>query len=466
MLYSIGELVPRLISFMLLPIFTNYLSPKDYGIVSYVNSILLFVTVLSALSLNTFFLRHYHEFKDDEAKGSAVWTISSFILMFNALITVFFFLVGPWVIRVTHVQVDFYPFFALALVFNWLEVISIVPMALYRIQERAFAFVTVNIIKTLVQFIAIYTMIVYFKQGVLGNFYGRIIVSGVFFFIFLTVIIKNSSFTYNSKLLSAGLKFSLPLLPGAFSYLLLGMADRLIMERFMPLSAIGIFSIAYTIAFSITVAIQGGYRAFEPVIFRVHGTDNAISSVKQVNNYFMSAVLILGLCICLFSREVIYFMANERYRMAYLYIPGLVIGFCFNAQNLMYNTILTAERRTSLVAKATMYGAIICVIANIALIPYMGIWGAVVGNMISFLVMNVFCERYVGSQYVFRKELYISVFLIALMSMVLYFSTMNLIVLFFVKVLLTLAGSAMILKIYNVRILSLIKKKGIGGVDR
>jgi len=448
---------------MLLPIFTNYLSPKDYGIVSYVNSILLFVTVISALSLNTFFLRHYHEFEDKHAKGTAVWTISSFILGFNAVITAVSFFVGPWIISATHVQVDFYPFFALALVYNWLEVISIIPLALYRIQEKALAFVTVNVLRTLLQFIAVYVLIVYMKEGVLGSFYGRVIVNGVFFFIFLTIVLKNSRFNFKSKLLISGLRFSLPLLPGAFSYLLLGMSDRLIMERFLSLADIGIFSIAYTIAFSITVAIQGGYRAFEPVIFRTYGSEGFNATIKKVNSFFMSAVLVLGLGISLFSQEVIYLMANERYKNAYFYIPGLVIGFCFNAQNLLYNTILTAERRTPLVAKATMIGAVVCIVANLLLIPYLGIWGAVVGNLISFMVMNLFCELFVGKANTYKLELFLSVLIIFFISIIQYCAIFNFISLLLIKILLMVVGSIAILRVYNIQIIFLLKNIRLGG---
>ena len=45
-LYTVGEVVPRIISFLMMPIFTRFLSPADYGILSYTNSVISFIYIL------------------------------------------------------------------------------------------------------------------------------------------------------------------------------------------------------------------------------------------------------------------------------------------------------------------------------------------------------------------------------------------------------------------------------------
>ena len=58
-IYALGDIIPRLIGFISLPILTSYLSPSDYGIVNYVNTLSTFLMALGFLSINTYFLVLY-----------------------------------------------------------------------------------------------------------------------------------------------------------------------------------------------------------------------------------------------------------------------------------------------------------------------------------------------------------------------------------------------------------------------
>ena len=87
--YSIGEIIPRIISFLLLPILTKYLTPDEYGIVSYTNSVMMFVFVIATLSLNTFVLRHYYGSKDEYSRKELIGSTFLFIFGFNCVLIIF-----------------------------------------------------------------------------------------------------------------------------------------------------------------------------------------------------------------------------------------------------------------------------------------------------------------------------------------------------------------------------------------
>ena len=59
-IYALGDIIPRLIGFVSLPILTVYLTPSDYGIVNYVNTLNTFLLALGFLSVNTYFLVFYY----------------------------------------------------------------------------------------------------------------------------------------------------------------------------------------------------------------------------------------------------------------------------------------------------------------------------------------------------------------------------------------------------------------------
>ena len=76
----IGDIIPKVIGLFLMPILTRYLSPEDYGIMTYTESIALFVYAFTILSLNSYLLRHYSDISSDIEKKKFVGNLFVFIM--------------------------------------------------------------------------------------------------------------------------------------------------------------------------------------------------------------------------------------------------------------------------------------------------------------------------------------------------------------------------------------------------
>src|SRR3954469_24348396 len=81
-LYTIGEIIPRVLSFLLLPVLTKYLSTSDYGISSYINTVVTFLYVLTTLSINSFVLRTFYKVKTEVEKKKLLGNIFLFLSLF------------------------------------------------------------------------------------------------------------------------------------------------------------------------------------------------------------------------------------------------------------------------------------------------------------------------------------------------------------------------------------------------
>jgi hypothetical protein len=119
--------------------------------------------------------------------------------------------------------------------------------------------------------------------------------------------------------------------------------------------------------------------------------------------------------------------------------------------------LLTAERRTSVVAVSTVIGATICVIVNIVSIPYLKIWGPVLASLIAFFAMGFYCERKVNSALVFKGKLFQAILLITcLVSAAYLFEFRNTFFgVFALKLLFSGLGIFLIARIYNISLLAL-----------
>lgn len=380
--------MPRLLSFFLLPIYTHYLTPTDYGILNYVNSIFVFLPILSTLCLNSYLLRFFSEQGSDIQKKRFIGNIFLFIALFNCVIVSIIFLFLPSALKNYKVDIPWDPFFKLSLITFFFDTFSIVPLAYFRVKQNAKFFVLLSVGKVLVQYIIILIFIVRFEMGVLSYFYGNLIASVPFFIFSWIIIFKNSKLNFNFIQIQNGLKFSLPLVPSAIAYLVLGFSDRILLERFVPLGEIGIYSLSYTLAFSLNILILSVYKAIEPEIYINFSNSGFDTYIKKVKSNFYAIIFFGGFLIALFSQEFFWIIAPSSYYKGFLYVPIIIIGVIITGQNIILNGILTAQKNTRTVGIATIIGVIINISFNLIFIPKIGVYAAAIATAVSFFCVN------------------------------------------------------------------------------
>lgn len=384
--YSVGEIVPRLIGFVLLPLYTRFLTPADFGIISYTNTFVLFLFTIGTLSLNSYAIRFYF-LKEGERQKDMLGTIAISIVLFNLLILVLCYLILPTAIDYYGIQVPWKPYFQLALLTNFFDSFSIIPFVIYRVKGAAEKFVALGISKTVcVVALTVYTVVLK-GYGLEGYYWSQFCVYLPFTFIYLYILRQYANFHFDKSFLREGLTFSLPLVPGAICYFLLHASDRIILERNVNISVLGIYNMAITLSFALNVIVQGGYRAFEPVLFSHYGKIGYEEIVCKVKKIFFMIVYIGGIFICLMSKEIFVMMTESQYHRGYIYVPLLVSVVCMQSLNNLYGVVLAGDKRTSVMATSTIIGGIASVCLNLLFIPLFGVFVAAVTQIVAMLVM-------------------------------------------------------------------------------
>lgn len=387
-IYAIGEVLPKLLSFLLLPLFTRYLSTTEYGIISYTSSLMLLITVIGILSLNSYALRYYFERKDELDRRRLLGTVYMVIGLMNTLLIVIGWLVLPVVIEHYHIQVPWHPYFKLALINNFLVSFSTIPLVIYRVRQDSGRYVLLSFSYSLLTLLLNIYFVAVLKKGIIGYYYSTLLVSIPYFIIYACIIKKYACFKISSEYVKEGLKFSLPLVPGAIAYFFLNMVDRIILERNVPLSEIGIYNIAVTLTSALGIIIQSGYHAVEPEIFSHFGSSDYYKFVKKAQTVFFIAIYVGAILIALFSQEIFTIMTAPSFHAGYYLVPILTIGVVMSGQNVIYGGVLASEKRTKVQGGVSIVGAGISFLFNILLIPLWGTIAAAVSRMISYIFMN------------------------------------------------------------------------------
>jgi O-antigen/teichoic acid export membrane protein len=413
--YTIGEVIPRVLSFLLLPVLTKYLTTSDYGISSYINTIATFLYVLTTLSVNSYALRTYYKVNSELDKKKLIGNIFVFLCGWGMIMLILEALLFPVLLNTFSVQVPFYPYFLLGLVINFFDVASVIPLITYRVNEDAKGFVLLSVGRTIVQYVFILLLIVYFRMGLLGSFLGRLIACVPFLIIYISIIKKKGIFTINVQQIKEALRFSLPLLPGALSYLVISMFDRIILERYVSLSELGIYSVASTLALTLNIVIQGFYRSFEQKIFREHNNIEYLNKVDSLYKIYIAALYVPAFCVILFSREILLFFTSSQYFSASFYVPYLVIAVIVSGMNTFIGTLLIADNRRKIISISSFTAAILSFVINLVFIKYYGVLGACLASILSFFIVSIFyfAKARIVKRYLIQQTIFLIIFFAA-----------------------------------------------------
>lgn len=385
----IGEIVPRLLNFLLLPIMTRYLTPADYGVIGYVDSIILFVFIFSVFSLNSFLLREYFELDSPISKKKLLGNFFITLIIYNFFL--FFVIFGLFYFSFQFVEMQFplMPILTIALVCNFLEIFCLFPQIIYRVQERALSYVYFASSKTLFHMIAVIFFLHFYYEdhGPIVKYYGILFPCLIFAFLSFYIVKKNAIFSINFLQIKQGILFAMPLVLGALSICVIDVSDRIILENYVSMRDIGIYSIAYALGFSINIIIKGSYKAFEPLIFKNSKESNFLTFFTTIKNEYYALIFMSCIFVVFFSKEIVLLILPDTYYSAHTIMPIIALAAFAKGIYTIQVMLLMIEKRTKVISKIMIFGAVLNVLINLLFIGFFGVIVAAFSTLLSFLLM-------------------------------------------------------------------------------
>lgn len=386
-IYALGDIVPKLLGFISFPILTKYLSPSDYGVVNYTNTLGVFLLAIGFLCTNTYYLVFYYRCEDDISQKRLLGNLSSFIIAYNAILLIVLGIFGQYLFGIFGSQIPFFPFIFICVLANFFNIFSILPSALYRLLEKPMFLTIVNVFRGVITLIVTLILVIFYDYKALGVLYSTMFVNLIFVFIFLYSIRKHVIWNFNIPQIKKILVFSLPLVPGTLAYYITTISDRILIDKYLSLNDLGIYSTAATLALILNIFSYGAYKAFEPYIFKNWGLPDFKQTFEKIHNSFIYILLIGVLGLSLFSEEFFKIMTSEKFYRAYWYVPMIIIGVYSASLNMLYSTIITAKEKTKVNSIISIIGASISIFLNVWLLPKFGLIMAAVVSSFAMSIM-------------------------------------------------------------------------------
>lgn len=396
-IYSIGRVLPQAISFILLPVYTTYISKGDYGIV---NSMQVFSAVLMlflTFALDRGVLRLYYDYdaESDRKKFLGTISISIFTISF-IVITVTFYLQNFSYLLFN--SISFYPYFVLTLASTFLQTFSLLPLIFLQIKKKPISYTILSLGNFVVGIILTLHFIINLNQGAYGMLKALFISSLVVVPFYIYISIKNFSFAFDIKYLKRTLAFTLPMVPTLIASWLLNLSDRIFIEKFFNVEEVGLYSLGAKIA-SLIIILFGAFQvAYSPYFYELAKDVKNKTQLIVINNIILKSFCFVTFLLCIFSKELIQLFFNPVYydSINVINILGIfsVISVFLGVLNLSYYQ----AKATLALMYILLFGGLVNLVLNYILIPTYSYIGASIATVISFLLMFII-QLYYSKKY-------------------------------------------------------------------
>ena len=447
LILSMGTIINKGLMFIMVPIFTRWLSVEDYGSYDlFATYVSLLIPIITLSSSNAIF-RLSIDAKDDLKKSYIANGMYMIIINIVLSISILYFCNYLY-------NFDHFIFFVIMLV---CEVMDNYFQGYLRALKKLSIYGICKSVTTIFSAIMICVFIRLFNLGleglILGYSVGYLASS-----ILIIIVTKFWEYLYlvefSFKRIKELINYSWALIPNDISWWIISVSDRQIINMFIGAAANGLYAISYKIP-NLCTSIFGVFNISwqESATEVLNDNDREVYYNSVLNNIVL---LLLSLCIGIVACNFLFFdyIFDIRYSEARLYSPILLAAVIFSTISLFYGGIQISLKMPKANGISTIIGAISNLLINICLIKYIGLYAAALSTLISNIIVMYTRKRMLINKYSFRINkkyyyLYVIYLYYSIIAMIRLPLMINILHLFIAGVLFIIANFKYIKKIKN-----------------
>jgi O-antigen/teichoic acid export membrane protein len=386
-IYGLSNGLKSLVPFIMLPILTTYISAEGVGLLSLIETSILFIAPFILLNIEAGISVEYFKL---EKKHLTQYVSNGFLLSVSSFVVIqlLFYFAHSFISQTLGLPQKFV---LLLPVFVILRLIPTVLLVLFQAKQKSFNYLFFSLFQTVFDFALSGLFIILWKQGYLGRLQGTYIaffISSIigFWFIYKMGYLK---WEYSKTSIQKIIKFGIPLIPHAIGGTIIAMSDRYFISIFQNNSEVGLYTVSYQIAALMLLFSLSVNQAWSPILFDLLNKKEFKSIEKFTGLLFFSFVFI-GFVVYLTYDFIFQLLIDPSFYEAKKYVPLLLLGFIFQSIYFLFANFIFYSKKTQVLALITFSGAILNLILNYILIKDYGVIGVAYSTAITwFLFMLV-----------------------------------------------------------------------------
>lgn len=387
-IYGVFQILQRIINFVVIPLYTHYLSPDQFGALDILYLIVWFIGIIGGSKLDAAFIRYYASAKND---GTINNLLSSSIIALVAFATTFCIAAALCARPILEFMFSGKSLpltgFYLALGATWLELVGSLPLAYFRVRQEAKLVGIISLLQSVLGTAVGVLCVIALGMGFVGILVGILVSGFVLVLLAYWMLFKRTSlsldFSYGIRLY----RYSMPMLAAPLFMYLLNYSDRYFLMKYRTLDEVGVYAMAYKFAMLLSTVVMGPFGEMWG------GNQFALHEAKQKQMYqrlallYVSALCLVALGIIYFSYDLTIFTFDKKFHGLIVAVPALTVGIAIwgIVPTLDFGCQIT--NKTWIRSITTGIAAISNILFNWLLIPPFGIVGAAFATLFSFILL-------------------------------------------------------------------------------
>jgi O-antigen/teichoic acid export membrane protein len=403
--YGVGGLVSRILAVLLLPLYTHYLTPANYGAIETLVALTTVLVIVLRAGISSAFFRFYFDARTPDERVVVVRTSFWFTMtMATAGLVVGLVLAGP----ISNALNGMTPgLVRAAFIGLWAQMNYEQLTSLFRVEERSVQFAFASLANVLVTVAATILLVAVWHKGAVGVLVGNFTGTLCVYLVLLAYRRYQLGLTFNRELFREMNRFGMPLVPSGLALWAINFVDRLFLNTISGAAETGRYSIGVRIS-SVIVFLFTAFRTAWPAFaYSIEDDDSARRTYGFVLTYLLFVSCWLTLLLGLLAPWIVHVLTTPRF-----YSGSRVVSIlCFASTAYAAYTVMAIGigrvRRTQFNWIITGAAAALNIGLNFALIPPWGMMGAAVSTVaaytLMFLLMTWNAQRLYPVPYQWRR---------------------------------------------------------------
>jgi len=394
-IYGVGNILTRLIGFLLLPIYTNYLPPTAFGVAALIFTFLAIMNVFYSYGMDVAFLRYYVP-EDNPVRRKEIFGLAFIsLLISSALFSLAIFGASSRISYMIFGHQEYTELIQLASAILILDCLTILPFLYLRANERSVIYISFKFFNVMVSLTANILFIVKWGWGVRGIFWANTLASGLTLLALSPIILQNLRWRFQPALYRELLKFGLPYVPSGLAVILMDLIDRFILQRLTNLEVVGIYSAGYKLGMFMALFVAAFRFAWHPFFLSVAKESHAKQVFARVLTYFVLACSFVFLALSFLIEDIVrlrFFgltLFGEAYWQSTVIVPVILLSYLVYGVYVNFVVGIYLEKKTGYLPFITGAGALTNIGLNLVFIPLWGMMGAAWATLAAYVIMAI-----------------------------------------------------------------------------
>lgn len=391
--YLLGNIGTRAVGFIMMPLYTRYLSPEEYGVIELIElSMQVVALVIGMNGIGVAMVRVCYDYTEEERRNEVVSSAFLTTLLLCALAALLGYPVAGWGSRHLFQTLRYSSLLRVSL----LTLVTACPWEIFliylRMRRRAAGFVAYSTLQLIVVVSLNIYFIAFMKLGIWGFVLSKLITTSLGLALAGVVMAREVGVAWRWQPIRQMARMSAPMIFAAAGFFVIHFSDRFFLARYGTLYDVGIYALAYKFGFLLTyLAAEPFDKVWGATMFDyVHGPDWR-KQVARALIYLLYILVLVALGIVVFSPVVLRVMVTSAFRQAGGLIPIIVLAYLMRQIGNFCQSLFYINKRVIAISMIVGIAAVLNLGLNFLLIGPFGMYGAAWATLVTWTFYMAVC---------------------------------------------------------------------------